>query len=180
MRRISLVVLFALLLVGTVGAGMARADMIIASGVATQTIGPSADTITLNPASNTYTITSVPTIVTLQTFTFSVGESGQLKQDIPLTLSETVTINGDSQLITITADDDVSACCDTLTISAGPSTYFPTANVWLTPQAFASTFFSLGDARFELSAEVSSAPEPATLGLMGAALAGLALLRRKF
>src|SRR3954471_19585849 len=111
MHRIS----FALILVGTLGAGMATADTIAASGVATQTIDPSADAITLDPANNIYTITGIPTIVTLQTGTFLVGHSGSLDQDISFTFQETVTTNGDSQIITITGDDFVRPCCDRLT-----------------------------------------------------------------
>jgi hypothetical protein len=147
-----------------------------------------ADTLTLDAAMNTYRVPEgTPTLVTLQTGTFFVGNSGTLTGSFPFTITETVTINGDAQSITLSGTDNVTVGPDTLTVNAGPATTFPVANVLLIPQSLTAVGSgTVGQSlpltlEAEVTAFATAVPEPSTLwvGVLGGGLAGLNALGRR-
>jgi hypothetical protein len=163
-------------------AGQAKADMIIinASGTSLNPIAPSADSITLDAASNTYNVT-LPAIVGIQPGHLDFGNSGPLTQDIPFSLSENVTLNGDTRTVTITGDDNVTVTADTFTLNAS-KTDFPVAGLTLTTQPYTATGTFVGQ-QIDFTLEgLITVPEPGTLTLLGVgalSLAGFCLRRRQ-
>ena len=110
-------VLALLTLVTTMSAPSAQADTVAFSGVPTFVISPSADTYGL--AAGSSTVSSGGTVT--QAGTFYEGHSGNLVEDIPISFTEAVTVDGITRNLTFTGDDDVTLSYDTLTINAlGP------------------------------------------------------------
>jgi hypothetical protein len=161
------------LLLGGVEQAQGGIINITASGASVNPIAPSADSIMLNAASNSYNV-ALPATVVVQTGTFTVGNSPGVVQDIPITLTQSVTINGDTQTVTITGDDNVTLASDVLTLNAS-TTNFPGAGLTLTTQPFISSPGGVGAViNFNLQGTVSSAvPEPASLTLLGVGACGL-------
>jgi hypothetical protein len=160
-------------------AAPAAAIPVSAAGSGTVAVLPSADTVSLDPSTEDVGLGGF----ILQPATFTVGNSGSLMDVIPITLMESVTVNGISQTISISGTVDVrspaTSNMDTLFLDAsGPFTFDDLA---LTTGAVTSPSGGVGsvfvvDVPASLTAVV---PEPTTLALLGAGLAGLCLVRRR-
>jgi hypothetical protein len=154
----------------------AHADTITAAAVPTFPLTPSVDTLSLDSSSQTV---SVPGTFT-QTGTFSVGDSGSLAQDTPFTFTDSVTVNGITENLVFTGDDNVTTSTDVLTIDAlGPINF---GDDTLSFAGFTSAPLGVNQSQtVELNATVSAAtPEPSSFALLGTGLLGVAgIIRRK-
>ena len=148
------------------------------------------DSLTLESATHTDTVSvGVPTLVTVQAGIFHVGNSPRTPDgSYSFTINETITINGDSQSITLSGTDSVTAPRDRFTIDSGPSTTFTAAGVTFTPQTLTTSWGGVGaDLPITFTAEVTlstitpaAVPEPSslTLGGLGASFAALIIVVR--
>jgi hypothetical protein len=161
----------------------ASAHVITASGFPTFALSPSADTLTLDGSSQT----GIFGAFNLQNGTYFVGDSGNLMESEFFTIPQTITIDGVTQTVSLNVENDVfnpsSRNTDNLIIS-GTSIFFGgAANTLLTIDGFNSDDFGVGGSQdFTLTASLtdrSPVPEPVTLSLFGAGLAGAAALRRR-
>jgi hypothetical protein len=111
----------------------AQTYSISTSGTGPLALTPSSDTLTLNGSS----LSAVPGVFNLQSANFGVGNSGTLQGSFPLSISETVTINGDTQAVarfgTVFVTNPASLNEDTLSLELGPEVAFPKAGVLFTP-----------------------------------------------
>jgi hypothetical protein len=161
------------------GNALADTYSVSTAGGPAYTIIPSADSMTLNANATT---TSLGEFI-LQTGTFYVGDSGYLSATIPFTYTENVTINGDTESITLSAQDVVTnpnqANTDVLTIFAGSSKLFAGAGVYLNTEAYVSPGLYVGQsAPITLKATLTAVPEPSSLAFIGFALLGILLCAR--
>jgi hypothetical protein len=146
---------------------------ISAAGTGTVMLSPSADTVVLNSSSS---FTTSNALFALQTGVYSVGNSGNLTGTFPFTISENITVDGQTELVTLAGQNFVTnpsmANTDVLTIFAGPSTFFSTAGVFITTQQYMSSPFGVGGTTpFTLMATQSvSTPEPGSMSLLLLAL----------
>ncbi len=160
----------------------AHADAVISAGaVSTVALSPSADSFSFNTSNETVTIPGTFT----QAGTWTIGDSGfypdgsAFNQDIPFTFTDTITVNGITQDLLFTGDDNVTPSIDFLTINAlGPINF---GDVTLSFAGLTAQSENLGPQDVTLSANVSAAtPEPSTFALLGTGLLGAAgIVRRR-
>ena len=153
-------------------------------GIGNQALTPSVDTLTLNTSTGTASLG----VFNLQSGVFFVGDSGYLSGTFPYTFNENVTIDGDTEIVPVSVSlvvtNPTQANLDTLQILASSSSvFFSGPGVYFTINSYQSPGLGVnGSADFTLTANLTQAqsvPEPATLGLVTAALAGLAIARRR-
>ncbi len=134
-----------------------------AASVAPITTAPASDTIALDAATGTLPGSGH---YEFQTGNFYVGYSPIPDQTIAFSFLDTVTLNGITQQITISGENNVTAAVDFITIFAG------------TPVSFGDITFQLNqtisdssgvdkNVPFSLSADISQTPEPSSLALLG-------------
>jgi hypothetical protein len=140
---------------------------------------PSADTLTINASTETI---SIPGVFT-QTGVFDLGHSGSLVATVPLTFTDTITVDGITQSLVFTGEDIVTLTVDTLNINAlGPTVF---GDVSLSFLSFTTGSADLVELPVTLTANVSSTttattPEPSTFVIFGTGLLGAAgFIRRR-
>lgn len=148
------------------------------SGYVSSAIAPSADTVTLDPfAAGTITSKGV---YLLNDATFFVHSSSpaDLTTTINGAFPEQLTVDGDTETISIPYELDVSFHADTLTILGGPTYDVGGWLVQILPSAPVSGYAD-GDMIPTTVDALITEPEPSTMALFAGALAGLALIRRR-
>lgn len=153
----------------------ANAFVIVSSGVATMRMSPSADTLTLGASSVT---TAALGMFNLQNGVFTVGNSGALTGTFNFNINENVTINGETHALVLSAEDIVGINNDTVMIFPSSPLVFSSSNVALTTLLL-SLATTAQTNNFTLEGKLNTVPEPSTLGLLGTALAGLAIALRR-
>jgi hypothetical protein len=93
-------------------------------------------------------------------------------------VTEDVTIDGETHSITIAEQDDVEAAGHTFSFAAAP-VYFAAANVYLSIQPQFDFDSTVGDSTFPITALITPAPEPASLAVLGVGLLGLVVARKR-
>ena len=161
----------------------ASADLVSITGTPTETLSPSADSLVLIANSLT---TSIGTLFTLQTGTFDVGDSGQLSAHIPVSVTENVTVDGETLPITFTGTLIVTnpsqANTDSLSFNS-ESVVFGTPGLTLTTNAYNSPAGSVG-ASFPITITATltstATPEPSTLYTLGFGFVALVVGRKVY
>jgi hypothetical protein len=102
--------------------------------------------------------------------------------DTPFSFSEMTTVNGSTGTYTVTGDYDNGMAVDTLTIDAGSPTDIGGDALTLEGISFTDNGpYPGGTANANLTFDVSVAPEPNSLALLGTGLVGAAAaVRRRF
>jgi hypothetical protein len=115
-------------------------------------------------------------VFAIQTGVYTVGNSGLLTGTFPFTTSENITLDGQTQLVTLDAQNFVTndqpgmPNTDVLTIFA-QSVFFPNSGETLNIEQFQSPAYTVGGVtNFTLmgsqAVALSSTPEPSTLHLL--------------
>jgi hypothetical protein len=184
MRQILLVSAVVGLLLGSGSPANADTIMISTPGAGPVAIPPSDDSVTLNPDNHTYNLPhGVLTVVALQPGVFHVGNSPGLVALLSFTISESITINGDTRTVMFPGTNDVTLAVDTLSFQAGPPVVFSTAI--LTPQAQPNiaSGAAFSDNNFTFMVGITptgtAIPEPSSLALAALGVLGLVAMRRK-
>jgi hypothetical protein len=154
----------------------AAADTVAITGTPTELLNPSQDSLTL--VANSLT-TSLGVLFTLQTGTFQVGDSGFLSGDFPVSVTENVTVDGETLPITFTGTLIVTNPnqANTDSLSFNPqSVVFGTPGLTLTTNSYNSPAGGVGanfDVTIKATLTPTATPEPSTLYMLlfgGAAL----------
>jgi hypothetical protein len=156
-------------------AGQALAGTVSVTGTGTTAFGTSNDSITLLAQDQALAITGVPTLFTLQTANFGIDFS--VSQTVALVLNENVTINGVTRTIAYNFTDFITDSSDTLVLAPGAMTQFGNVNFQLVGTSVNSG--ALGNHFFNVQANISEVPEPASLAIFGLGMIGFAVSRRK-
>ena len=158
-------------------------------GIATQLLAPSTDTLTLNAGLVTTSLGNF----NLQPGIFFVGDSGMLSGTFLYTFNESITIDGDTQIVPISVQlivtNPTQENLDRLSIltSASP-VFFAGPNVDLTILSHVTPGFGVGGfENFTLTANLAphpeispfSVPEPSTFALLGLGIVGFGFGKRK-
>lgn len=159
---------------------VASASYVVSTpGIGTQALGPSADTLTLNAGNATTPLGAFD----LQTGSFVVGDSGSLSDNFNYTFNMMVTIDGNTEVVPISVDLSVTTTLDTLAILSSTSTVFfagPNVDFKVLSHAPLGIDVVGGVANFALQGQLTEhVPEPGTLALVGVALWGVAISRRR-
>jgi hypothetical protein len=174
----------AVVMAGMLGAtGRVEAGLITVSadGVGPVTIIPSSDTITLNASGpTTYNVTN-SLLINVQGGTLFIGNSQIPNQVVPFSLTENITINGQTKSLTLTGTDNVTSSQDIVTINAGPTLFFSGASVTFKTQQVSVSGTLVGQqVPFTLQANITAAPEPGTIAMAASALpVGLVVWMRR-
>ena len=173
MKRFHLFLPALVFLLLTVRAASAAPITLTTTSVPSFALAPSADTLELDGGSVTFDPASSAPFV-FQTGVFQIGDSGDLVQNIPFSAQETVTIDGVTQMVTISGEDDITTSWDTLQIyESGPIAF---GNYLLTIAPFTIADSQVGDNDpIALDGSVVAVtPEPESLVLLGTGVAGFA------
>jgi hypothetical protein len=174
----------------------AKADSVSLAVAGANGISAGADTLTLQPSSGTLNLPTDGSVVTtpIQLVTWSVGNSGTLDQDFPLSISELVTLGGVSHVVAIEGDLLITPTGDFLTLAQSAPVVFDNGTMHVTfaqlglPTISTSSFGSaFGDHTISLSgtfqAEPGTVPTPEPSALMLLSTSAIALFstaKRKF
>ncbi len=137
------------------------------SAVAPITIGPSSDTVELY--SNSTVLPDLGSI-TFQTGNVFIGNSPIADQIISFSFSDMVTINGITQNITISGQDNVTTGPDTITIFSGNPVAFGDLSLQLNGITFSGGGSVGENIPFTLSADLTQTPEPASFALLASGI----------
>lgn len=144
------------------------------SAISSTVLGPSTDSLSLNAGSVT-SDDSDPNPIIFQTGDFDLGDSEISDQIIPFIFQDTLTLNGVTEVIDLSGQDDVTSTADTLSIFAGTPVVF--GNDFFTLQPFTITGTEIGqDLPVDLQATVTPTPEPSSLLLLGTGVVAAVLL----
>jgi hypothetical protein len=172
-----------MLLSSSLSSGKLRAVLVIATGVvclpphcfadpitltssaiSSAVLGPSSDSMSLNADSAVLAPGAAATI--FQTGDFVLGNSPIPDQVVPLSLQDTITLNGITETLDIIGQDSVTTTADTLTLFASSPILF--GNQFFTLQSFTTTGTAIGqDLPINLEGTVAPTPEPNSLLLLG-------------